>query len=210
MNGDWDVLCFESDHIVYDLAICDADGILLEKPSARTKVGIEITSQEVSQGLGRKKPIITQISPVVQFHNIREQIGSAQHNASIEFAIPKSRMFGKSSVTFVYSVKIFLNQQLVKVINADKILDQRRVVLQHYAKTASNTILQPSRKLFLLATAYCWILSRTMHYAALGSGIQRSRRLLSALVMIFQRQNLPCLQDQNLMPTTPFLVGQTS
>ena len=136
MIGDWDVLCFESDHIVYDLAICDADGILLEKPSARTKVGIEITSQEVSQGLGRKKPIITQISPVVQFHNIREQIGSSQHNASVEFAIPKSRMFGKSSVTFVYSVKIFLNQQLVKVINADKILDQRRVVLQHYAKNS--------------------------------------------------------------------------
>ena len=99
-------------------------------------MGIEITSQEVSQGLGRKKPIITQISPVVQFHNIREQIGSAQHNASIEFAIPKSRMFGKSSVTFAYSVKIFLNQQLVKVINADKILDQRRVVLQHYAKNS--------------------------------------------------------------------------
>ena len=31
VNGDWDVLCFESDRIVYDLAICDADGILLEK-----------------------------------------------------------------------------------------------------------------------------------------------------------------------------------
>ena len=45
MIGDWDVLCFESDHIVYDLAICDADGILLEKPSARTKVGIEITKK---------------------------------------------------------------------------------------------------------------------------------------------------------------------
>ena len=53
MNGDWDVLCFDSDRIVYDLAICDADGILLEKPSARTKVGIEITSPEFLN-LGRK------------------------------------------------------------------------------------------------------------------------------------------------------------
>ena len=27
-KGDWDVLCFDGDHIVYDLAICDTDPLL--------------------------------------------------------------------------------------------------------------------------------------------------------------------------------------
>ena len=40
-NGDWDVLCFNGDKVIYDIAIRDSDGILLEKPSARTKVAMK-------------------------------------------------------------------------------------------------------------------------------------------------------------------------
>ena len=96
-NGDWDALCFENDRIVYDLAICDTDGVLLEKPSARTKIAVEITSEDVKSFTGKMQPIVSHLSPIVQFHNIREQEGKSQHNASVEFSIPRTKKFQQQS-----------------------------------------------------------------------------------------------------------------
>jgi C-terminal processing protease CtpA/Prc len=118
----------------------------LEKPSARTKIAVEITSEDVKSFTGKMQPIISHLSPIVQFHNIREQEGKSQHNASVEFSIPRTKRFHSSKVTFEYTIKVFLNQQLVEVHNPDKVVQKRLIVLQHYAKDGLEYNVQSLRE----------------------------------------------------------------
>ena len=51
-----------------------------------------------------------------------------------------------SKVTFEYTIKVFLNQQLVEVHNPDKVVQKRLIVLQHYAKDGLEYNVQSLRE----------------------------------------------------------------
>ena len=147
-QGDWDVLCFDGDHIVYDLAICDTDGVLLEKPSARTKVAIEVITQEFSNRFGKLESSTISVSPVVQFHNTREQIsatGSAFFNASVEIALPMLNAMRKLDL-FSFTVRMFLNQELVSTSNDQKSNKKRKIILQHYKQNQLEYDMAPLKE----------------------------------------------------------------
>jgi C-terminal processing protease CtpA/Prc/Ca2+-binding EF-hand superfamily protein len=139
-HGDWDVLCFNGDKIIYDIAIRDSDGILLEKPSARTKVAIELVTQMHKTFFGKNSVSTLSVTPLVQFHNTREQTfnhGGVKFNASVEFSLPEFTA-SKTSNTFVYTVQLLLNQELVVSSNELKGCKDRQIVLQTY----DNNVLQ--------------------------------------------------------------------